>query len=45
MNHITMAVMKQNLILFYFFMALAMPAMAQRTPTMGWSSWNTFALD
>ena len=25
--------------------ALAVTAIAQRTPTMGWSSWNTFALD
>ena len=27
------------------FMALTIPATAQRTPTMGWSSWNTFALN
>ena len=26
-------------------LALAMTANAQRTPTMGWSSWNTFALN
>ncbi len=26
-------------------LALAMTASAQRTPTMGWSSWNTFALN
>lgn len=25
--------------------AIALPSLAQRTPTMGWSSWNTFALD
>lgn len=26
-------------------LAMALPAAAQRTPTMGWSSWNTFALN
>ena len=26
-------------------LAFALTATAQRTPTMGWSSWNTFALD
>lgn len=25
--------------------AIALPSLAQRTPTMGWSSWNTYALD
>lgn len=25
--------------------AIAQTTMAQRTPTMGWSSWNTFALN
>ena len=28
-----------------FVAALALSANAQRTPTMGWSSWNTFALN
>ena len=32
-------------ILFFFAAALTMSANAQRTPTMGWSSWNTFALN
>lgn len=26
-------------------LAIVVPTVAQRTPTMGWSSWNTFALD
>lgn len=26
-------------------LAMALSAAAQRTPTMGWSSWNTFALN
>ena len=26
-------------------LVIASSAMAQRTPTMGWSSWNTFALN
>ena len=26
-------------------LAVAATANAQRTPTMGWSSWNTFALN
>ena len=26
-------------------LSVALTALAQRTPTMGWSSWNTFALD
>ena len=43
-----------NLLIFQFSMknlllclmlSLAMNASAQRTPTMGWSSWNTFALN
>ena len=31
----------------FFLLALALTttAGAQRTPTMGWSSWNTFALN
>ena len=44
MNHLKVTDMKKNLILFLFFLALVMPAVAQRTPTMGWSSWKTFAL-
>ena len=31
--------------IFIIALAMALPALAQRTPTMGWSSWNTFALD
>ena len=30
---------------FFFAVAMAISANAQRTPTMGWSSWNTFALN
>ena len=30
---------------FFFAVVLALSANAQRTPTMGWSSWNTFALN
>ena len=26
-------------------LAVTLSSVAQRTPTMGWSSWNTFALD
>ena len=29
----------------FLLLAVAATAFAQRTPTMGWSSWNTFALD
>ena len=29
----------------FLLLAVAMDAAAQRTPTMGWSSWNTFALN
>jgi len=35
--------MRKNL--FLLLMLVAATAMAQRTPTMGWSSWNTFALN
>ena len=35
--------MRKNLLLLV--LAVASTAMAQRTPTMGWSSWNTFALN
>lgn len=35
--------MRKNL--FFLLFALALTASAQRTPTMGWSSWNTFALN
>ena len=30
---------------FTLMLVLATTASAQRTPTMGWSSWNTFALN
>ncbi len=32
-------------LLFCLMLGLAMNVSAQRTPTMGWSSWNTFALN
>ena len=32
-------------LLLCLMLSLAMNASAQRTPTMGWSSWNTFALN
>ena len=32
-------------LLFLLVLALTTTASAQRTPTMGWSSWNTFALN
>ena len=32
-------------LLFLLALVLTMTASAQRTPTMGWSSWNTFALN
>ena len=35
--------MRKNI--FLLFMLVAVTAVAQRTPTMGWSSWNTFALN
>ena len=35
--------MRRNIILLMLLVATA--ALAQRTPTMGWSSWNTFALN
>ena len=31
--------------MFLVVLAIAATAFAQRTPTMGWSSWNTFALN
>ena len=37
--------MMKKLSAILLLLALAIPAGAQRTPTMGWSSWNTFALD
>ena len=37
--------MMKKLSAILFLLALAITAGAQRTPTMGWSSWNTFALD
>ena len=33
------------ILLFTFYIGLSLTATAQRTPTMGWSSWNTFALN
>ena len=38
-----MTTMKKLLLLM--LAAIVLPVAAQRTPTMGWSSWNTFALD
>lgn len=35
----------KKLAFILLLLAMAVPAAAQRTPTMGWSSWNTFALD
>ena len=35
----------KKLSLLALLLAVALPVLAQRTPTMGWSSWNTFALD
>jgi len=35
--------MRKNI--FLLLMLVAATTMAQRTPTMGWSSWNTFALN
>mgnify|MGYP002523862055 CR=1 FL=1 len=35
--------MRKNI--FFLLMLVAGTALAQRTPTMGWSSWNTFALN
>ena len=37
--------MMKKLAFFLMSIALTIPTVAQRTPTMGWSSWNTFALD
>ena len=37
--------MKRISFLLLFFSQFFFAASAQRTPTMGWSSWNTFALD
>ena len=36
---------KMKRLIFLVLAAVALTAGAQRTPTMGWSSWNTFALD
>lgn len=44
MNHLKVTDMKKNLILFLFFLALVMPAVAQRTLSMGWNLWKTFAM-
>ncbi len=35
----------KKLSILALLLAVALPVLAQRTPTMGWSSWNTFALD
>ena len=35
----------KKLSIILMLLSLALPVTAQRTPTMGWSSWNTFALD
>ncbi|MBQ6080039.1 MAG: alpha-galactosidase [Muribaculaceae bacterium] len=37
--------MTKRIIIMLAVLAVAMSSQAQRTPTMGWSSWNTFALD
>lgn len=37
--------MMKKLYLMALLLSLALSTTAQRTPTMGWSSWNTFALD
>ena len=35
----------RHLITITMLTLLAIPAAAQETPTMGWSSWNTFAIN
>ena len=35
----------KKLLMLVALAAIALPSLAQRTPTMGWSSWNTYALD
>ena len=35
----------KKLSILALLLAVALSVLAQRTPTMGWSSWNTFALD
>ena len=35
----------KKLTILALLLAVALPVLAQRTPTMGWSSWNTLALD
>ena len=37
--------MKKYLSAFLLLLSVILPTHAQRTPTMGWSSWNTFALN
>lgn len=37
--------MKRKIFLLLRVLAVGLNSQAQRTPTMGWSSWNTFALD
>ena len=36
---------QKSKLLIVFLLTIASTTMAQRTPTMGWSSWNTFALN
>ena len=35
----------KKLLMLVALAAIALPSLAQRTPTMGWSSWNTYAID
>ena len=35
----------KKLLMLVALAAIALPSLAQRTPTMGGSSWNTYALD
>ena len=35
----------KKLLMLVALAAIVLPSLAQRTPTMGWSSWNTYALD
>ena len=34
-----------KLTIFALLLAVTLPVLAQHTPTMGWRSWNTFALN
>jgi hypothetical protein len=44
-NSQNVTAMTKKLCTIILLLAVMLPATAQRTPTMGWSSWNTFALD